>query len=456
VKILIVDDELSMRELLEIVFQEEGFDVYTASGINQAIDLLNDVQVDIIISDLKMEDGTGLDLLKHVQAMAPETIFLLITAYASSDSAIDALKFGAFDYITKPFDVDELKQIVNTAKEKIVQLKTSGEDAAPIQKPPRIIGASPAMIKIYKTIGVISPTDSTILLTGESGTGKELIARTIHEASSRKDHLFVSINCGAFPETLLESELFGYQKGAFTGATTHKRGLFEVAHKGTLFLDEIAETTPTMQVKLLRAIQEKKIRRLGGIQEIDIDVRIIAATNRVLNQRIKEGEFREDLYYRLAVIPIHLPPLRRRSEDIPELASFFLKKYTAKIGKRISGFSPEAIKRLMKMRWKGNVRELENAIERAVTMETTDEIQVDWFLRLESENVLAGMKNDNLSIPDITENGLDLELYLDSVERELIKKALDKTGGVQIEAARLLKLSYRSMRHRMQKLNIKT
>jgi two-component system, NtrC family, response regulator PilR len=378
-----------------------------------------------------------------------------VTAYASADSAIDALKFGAYDYITKPFDVDDLKKIVQNAADKSFQQKTHKSEAdTDIASKHAIIGISPAMIKVYKTIGVIAPNESTILLTGESGTGKEMVARVIHDSGPRKQHPFVSINCGAFPETLLESELFGFQKGAFTGAIGTKKGLFEVAHRGTLFLDEIAETTPAMQVKLLRAIQEKRIRRLGTTEEIPIDVRIVAATNRDLEQLIRDGAFREDLYYRIAVIPIHLPPLRERREDIPLLANFFLRKFNRKLGKNIESLSIRVMELLLRYDWRGNVRELENVIERAVAMETTDKIQLEQLpphiCGFQGASPVAAAE-----VPALDEGGLDLDLYLQDIEKKLIAQALEKTGGVQIEAAKILKITYRSLRHRMQKLDIR-
>ncbi len=453
-KLLIVDDELSMRELLEIVFKDEGYEVFTADSLEEATATLAVEPVDIIISDLKLSDGSGMTLLSHVRKHLPEAIFVLITAYASADSAIDALKYGAYDYITKPFDIEEIKRIVHNASEKLAQ--TSADRPADIRVPDssRIIGVSPAMIKIYKTIGTIAQTDSTILLTGESGTGKEMIARVIHDSGPRSQYPFVSVNCGAFPETLLESELFGYQKGAFTGAVGNKRGLFEVAHHGTLFLDEIAETTPAMQVKLLRAIQEKRIRRLGSTEEIPVDCRIIAATNKDLPELIDQGAFREDLYYRIAVIPIHLPPLRERKEDIPALAKYFLQRFNRKMGKNIQDFERQTMELFVRHDWRGNVRELENLIERAVALETAEKINVDhlpmeFFSSGENSN-----RADAVSIPQIETDGLDLDHYLEDVERKFILKALEMTGGVQVEAARLLHLSYRSLRHRMQKLDI--
>jgi len=454
-KLLIVDDELSMRELLEFVFVDAGYDVSTAASLAEAKELVARDHPQIVISDLKLGDGDGLQLLHHLREVDPAILFILITAYASADSAIGALKDGAYDYVTKPFDVEDLKKIVQNAAEKCAQSKSQEEavDSAFSDKR-TIIGVSPVMIKIYKTVGVIAPTDSTILITGESGTGKEMIARVIHESGPRKQFPFVTINCGAFPETLLESELFGYQKGAFTGAVASKRGLFEVAHRGTLFLDEVAETTSAMQVKLLRAIQEKKIRRLGGTEEIPIDVRIIAATNKVLEDLIRQGQFREDLYYRIAVIPIHLPPLRERREDIPALANYFLRRANAKLGKSIKAFDVRAMESLLRHRWKGNVRELENLVERAVALETTDTIQPDLIQPAAVEALPAAGSEIPLPIVELPEDGFEMESYLDDMERRIILQALKKTGGVQIDAARLLKITYRSLRHRMQKLNI--
>jgi two-component system response regulator PilR (NtrC family) len=451
-----VDDELSMRELLEFVFREEGFQISTASSIAEAHASLSGNPIQIVISDMRLGDGNGLDLLKHIRQEYPEILFILVTAYASADSAIDALKFGAYDYITKPFDIDDLKKIVQNAAEKSFQQKTHKPEAdADIGSKHAIIGISPAMIRVYKTIGVIAPNESTILLTGESGTGKEMVARVIHDSGPRKQHPFVSINCGAFPETLLESELFGFQKGAFTGAIGTKKGLFEVAHRGTLFLDEIAETTPAMQVKLLRSIQEKKIRRLGTTEEIPIDVRIIAATNRDLERQIREGSFREDLYYRIAVIPIHLPPLRERREDIPLLANFFLRKFNQKLGKNIESLSIRAMELLLRYDWRGNVRELENVIERAVAMETTDKIQADQ-LPPQIRSFQEVSPTAAPEVPALEEEGLDLDRYLEDIEKKLIVQALEKTGGVQVEAAKILKITYRSLRHRMQKLDIRS
>lgn len=451
--LLIVDDEQSMRELLEIVFREEGYGVLTASSLESAYETVRKNDVDIVVSDLKLSDGTGMDLLQTLREEKPEILFILITAYASADSAIDALKYGAFDYVTKPFDVEELKSIVHNAVERSVQVQSSPHLPPGENQPPRIVGISPAMLKIYKTIGVVAPTDSTILLTGESGTGKEMIARVIHESSPRKGFSFVSINCGSLPETLLESELFGYMKGAFTGAFANKKGLFEEAHRGTLLLDEIAETSLAMQVKLLRAIQEKRIRRLGSTEEIPVDVRIIAATNKDLAAQIRKGAFREDLYYRIAVIPIHLPPIRERREDIPQLANYFLQRFSRKLAKDIKGFERVAMEKLMVHDWKGNVRELENVVERAVALETTDMIQLE---RLPDEVVSSGRMSLEESIPqsELPEDGLNIDHYLEAIERRLILKALERTGGVQIKAAKVLQISYRSFIHRMHKLGI--
>lgn len=451
--LLIVDDEPSMRELLTIVFTEERFKVRSAGCLDEAWECVESWNPDVVLCDLRLGTESGLDLLQKIRQKKTEIAFILVTAYASSQTAIDALKFGAFDYVTKPFDMDELKRIVREAIGKSLRSREEEQSASSEkEEAPRIVGLSPAMLKIYKTIGVVAPTGSTVLITGESGTGKEMIARVIHDASPRKMRPFVSVNCGAFPETLLESELFGYQKGAFTGAVTAKRGLFEAAHEGTLFLDEIAETTKTMQVKLLRALQERTIRRLGGTEETPVNVRIIAATNKDLHSLIDSGEFREDLYFRLAVIPIHLPPLRERREDIPALAQYFLDRYSLRMKKDVRDISPEAMERLVRAEWRGNVRELENAVERAVALETTEVLQAERFHQLD----MAPSRDSAIRIPlpSMPTEGLDLDAILEDLERRMIQQALEASGGVQVDAAHRLHITYRSLRHRIQKLGI--
>ncbi|HEY3130264.1 MAG TPA: sigma-54 dependent transcriptional regulator [Acidobacteriota bacterium] len=448
-KILVLDDEPSMRTVLEIGLARAGYGVESEEDPEKAIERIRTGHFDLVISDLKMPTMSGIEVLRHSRRDAPETQFIFITAYASSDSAIEATKLGAFDYITKPFDIEELKTLVATALQsrdvrRKVKLKEQQGDRM-------LIGVSPPMLKIYKLVGSLSSSSSTILITGESGTGKELIARAVHDASERKEMPFVSINCGAFPETLLESELFGYMKGSFTGANKDKKGLFESAEGGTLFLDEVGEMSLAMQVKLLRVLQEKKIRPVGGTDEIPIDVRLIAATNRDLQEQIRRGEFREDLYYRIAVIPIHIPPLRERPEDLRELLNHFLSRYTQATGKRIGRVSAEAMKALEVYHWPGNVRELENVIERAVALETTDTIQVE---RLPNFSEVSKKTASAAAVDSFPPEGMDLEEYLRSKETQLILAALKQSDGNQAQAARLLNLSYRSLRHRIETLGI--
>ena len=451
--ILVVDDELSMLEFLEYMLQKEGYQVSKTNEGQKALELIQkDMSFDLIISDLRMPDLTGWELLKMVRKIDPETPVIYVTAYASSETAIEALKFGAFDYISKPFQVEEFKNLVkNALLARNLKRKVQVLESERIRSN-QLIGTSPPMLKIYKLVGTISKTNSIILLSGESGTGKELVAQAIHNASIRKAEPFVSINCGAFPETLLESELFGYMKGAFTGAVNNKKGLFETAMGGTLFLDEVGEMSPAMQVKLLRALQEKKIRRIGGTEETKIDARVIAATNRNLEKEIENGNFREDLYYRLAVIPIEIPPLRERKSDTVTLVRHFIQKYNERIQRQIRGISEEALAVLEAYHWPGNVRELENVIERAITLEATDFIQKE---RL-PETVLRGGNLRETSVPYFSlSEGLDLEGYLKRMERQIIEQALELAGGNQTRASEVLKLSYRSLRHRMETLKIR-
>jgi two-component system response regulator PilR (NtrC family) len=459
--VLIVDDEPNIIELLDIVLHDEGMEVLKASSGAAALDVLRKTPVDIIISDIRMPDFSGVELLKEAKQLAPETVFILITAYASTETAIDALQHGAYDYLTKPFKMEELLHIVRRSLKKKTPKSEVGAPQSEIEAQQgqklfqalhrsRLVGKSQGMLQVYRTIGTVAMGESTVLIEGESGTGKELVARAIHEASLRKDGPFVSINCGAFPETLLESELFGYMKGAFTGAHANKKGLLEAADGGSIFLDEIGEMTPAMQVKLLRVLQERKLRPLGGTQEIPVDVRVIAATNRDLQSAIRQGQFREDLYYRIAVISIQLPPLRERAEDIDLLAFHFLRQYAAKCGKRVFSISREALHCLESYHWPGNVRELENTIERAVALEITEAIQAerlpDAVRRLPDPAVRA-------SIP-LPEESFDLGRFLFNLERDLISQALKRHEGNQTLAAAYLKLTKPSLRHRIQALGI--
>ena len=452
-KILVVDDDQGMREFLEILLAREGYDVALASGGKEAIGLCRKHKFDLAITDLKMPKVDGIDVLKSIREISPETMVILITAFASGETALAAMKEGAHDYLEKNFDVEDLKTVIKDALSK----KGVKEEDAVFMKDVEIalsfgnmIGKSKGMLKVYSLVRKVADTVANILITGESGTGKELVARAIHENSSRKDKSFVVINCGGIPENLLESELFGYMKGSFSGAHVDKPGLFEVAHKGTIFLDEIGELPPFLQVKLLRVVQEKTFRRIGGAEDIKVDVRIISATNQDLEQKVKNGAFREDLYYRLNVIPVKIPPLRERNEDIPLLTSYFIEKYSKEFKKEIKKISPYAIQLLMKYPFPGNVRELENIIERSVALETTNIIL--------PENLVipgaGGIDEDAGLSAGIPEEGVNLNEELTRIERLLIKKALQKTNGSKTKAAKLLNVSFDSLRYRLEKLDI--
>ncbi len=461
--ILVVDDEPNIIEVLEIALQDEGMTVLKSGSGREALEFLRANNVDLVISDIKMPDFSGVELLREARQISPDTVFIMITAFASTETAIEALQHGALDYITKPFQMEELRSIVRRALAKKRDQKPSlqapacetealqGQKLFQALQRVRVVGRSPKMVEVYKTIGTVAMGDSTILITGESGTGKELVARAIHEASHRKDKPFVSINCSAFPETLLESELFGYLKGAFTGATNNKKGLFEVAGSGSIFLDEIGDMTSAMQVKLLRVLQERRLRPLGATAEVPVDVRVIAATNQDLQSRIQQGSFREDLFYRIAVINIHLPALRERVEDIGLLAYFFLNQYSGRAGKRIDGISPEALHCLESYGWPGNVRQLENTIERAVALETTLEIQPE-RLPEAIRSRTGQMPRDLFMLP---EGPFNLESFLSQIETSLIHQALEQTDGNQTLAAKKLNLTKGSLRHRLHALQIK-
>jgi two-component system, NtrC family, response regulator PilR len=462
--ILVVDDEPDIIEVLEIVLSDEGLDVFKANSGQEALAILREKEVDMVISDIRMPDFSGVELLREARQIVPDAIFIMITAFASPETAIEALQHGAFDYITKPFRMEDLKTVIHHALEKKRSLKPRSllqQNNMEAQKGQKlfqalqgshvVVGKSPKMVEVYRTIGTVAIGDSTVLITGESGTGKELVARAIHEASRRREKPFVSINCSAFPETLLESELFGYMKGAFTGAAANKKGLFEAADGGSIFLDEIGDMTLAMQVKLLRVLQERRLRPLGGTNEVPIDVRVIAATNKDLLSNIRQGSFREDLYYRIAVINIHIPALREQAEDIGLLADFFLRRYAEKTGKAISGMSPEALRCLKSYSWPGNVRQLENTIERAVALETTSEIQLE-RLPDSIRNCSSAATGDLFTLP---EGPFDLEGFLNQVESSLIIQALHQADGNQTLAAQRLMLTKGSLRHKLHSLQIK-
>src|SRR5499427_2378665 len=389
-KILIVDDERSLRELLEIFLKKQGFVVSSAASAEQGLVLVKTSEFDLIISDIKMADMSGVDFLRQLRDSSFSGQFILLTAFASAETAIQALKMGAFDYILKTENfMEELKLVVHSAlenrrlREETTYLR---REFKKVHGMGNLIGKSKERQELFKRIEVVSATNSTVLITGESGTGKELVAKAIHLNSTRAEESFVSVNCGAFTETLLESELFGYMRGAFTGAATNKKGLFEVADKGTIFLDEIGDTSLAMQVKLLRVLQERTIRRVGGTEEIPVDVRIIAATNRDLSEMVAENQFREDLFYRISVIPLELPPLRHRRDDVPLLAGHFLNRLNETMGKKIDRISDEALKKMETHDWPGNVRELENALERAFILETSSELSAQHLPDLSSNS----------------------------------------------------------------------
>ncbi len=459
--ILVCDDERSICEMLDIALRRDGHKVETVNSGEVARRKLDGALYDVVITDIKMPKVTGIEVLRHAHEISPETAVILITAVDDYEAAVQAVKAGgATDYIRKtPALVDEIKLAVNRALDKVALSRQNfafKRDAASRNSLDNIVGVSPAMEKLKHTIRTVASTQSTVLIYGESGTGKELVARAVHVCSPRAAEPFVSINCGAFPETLLESELFGYVKGAFTGATQNKRGLFEVANLGTIFLDEISEMTLTMQVKLLRVLQERSVRPVGGTDEIAIDVRVIAATNRDLDQQVAEGAFREDLYYRLSVIPVAVPPLRERREDISLLANHFLKKYCPGAGKSIVRVSEASMNGLCDYSWPGNVRQLENTIERAVALESKEELQVELpsekpKARAAAAGALGGTVTANGSVlPD----GVNMEKYVADIEVSLLKSALLQSNGVQTRAADLLKISYRSFRHLMKKYEL--
>ena len=447
-RILVVDDELSMRDFLSIMLKKEGHEVVAAENGGSALKVVQAEIFDLLITDIKMPGVDGMEVLKTVKEVSPETVVIMITAFATTGTAIEAMKLGAYDYITKPFKVDEIRMVIQKALEKRHLRKENillRREIASRAGFANFIGTSAAMQRVFSLIRQVADTKSTVLITGESGTGKELVAKAIHFNSSRNGGPFVTVNCGALPETLLESELFGYMKGAFTGATSNKQGLFEAANGGTIFLDEISATTPALQIKLLRVLQEREFMRVGGTVDIKMDARVIAASNRDLLAEVSKGTFREDLYYRLNVIPVNIPALRDRREDIPLLIEFFLKKFSG--GKEPKKIAPEAINLLMNQRWPGNVRELENTIERLVILADGDRIGQE----LIPENFKSVRTSPELMMTDIPDDGLEMEKLLENIEKTLLFKALEKTGGVKTEAAKLLGLSFRSFRHRMQK-----
>jgi len=460
--ILICDDERSICEMLDITLRREGYKVETVNSGEAGLRKLDSALFDVVITDIRMPNVNGIEVLRHAHKISPDSAVILITAVDDYEAAVEAVKAGgAADYIRKsPGMVDEIKLAIRRVLEKVTLSRQNyafKRDAATRNSLDNIIGVSPTIEKLKQTIRTVASTQSTVLIYGESGTGKELVARAVHICSPRATDPFVSINCGAFPETLLESELFGYVKGAFTGATQNKRGLFEVANGGTIFLDEIGEMSLTMQVKLLRVLQERCVRPVGGTEEIAIDVRVIAATNRDLEHQVAKSEFREDLYYRLSVIPITVPPLRDRREDVPLLVNHFVKKYAGGAGGNIARVEPESLSALAQYHWPGNVRQLENTIERAIALETGDQLTVEMPAeRPRARAAAAGAGGEVMSISPgtVLPDGMDMEKYVAEIERSLFKSALQQANGVQTRAADVLKISYRSFRHLMKKYEL--
>jgi two-component system response regulator PilR (NtrC family) len=453
--ILVVDDETSMREFLEVLLSKEGYKVSDAKSGKQALKMIQKNDYDLVLSDIRLGDITGLEVLKEAKKKDADTIVIMISAYSTTEIAVEAMNEGAYDFVPKPFDNTELKQTIKKA----LELKTLDQEKERTSTElrdnmhfNRIIGRSPGMLAIYKKIEQVSPTKTNVLITGESGTGKELIARAIHENSDRGKNPFVVVNCGGIPDTLMESEFFGHVKGSFTGAITDKQGLFEAANHGTIFLDEIGELSTLLQVKLLRAVQETSFKPVGGTKEIEVDVRIISATNKKLEQEVIEGNFREDLFFRLNVIPIKVPPLRDRKGDVELLSKHFAEKYSKKMGKDIVKLSSYAIDFLNKYSFPGNVRELENLIERSVALSSTNIILPESLTisMHKKRRWVEGIKGRRFDLDEV-EQGVDLDEILSTIEQAYLKKAMEIAGGNKSKAADYLNLSLRSMRYRLDK-----
>lgn len=454
-RILVVDDEESIREFLEIMLKKEGYEVLTAEDGLKAKDLLSKKSVNMVISDLQMPNMTGIELLKHVRETYPDIVFMMITAFGTTETAVEAMKMGAYDYLTKPFKIDEVRiniQNALRASNLEVENRVLKKELVKEYSFQNLVGNSDAMHSIYDMVKRVSIAPTNVLITGESGTGKEVVAKAIHYNGPLKEKPFITINCGAIPEQLMESEMFGHKKGSFTGAIADKTGLFEVADGGTLFLDEVGELPVQIQVKLLRALQERQIRRVGATEDIKVDVRIIAATNRDLEKMVKDGTFRQDLFYRLNVINIRTPSLRDRKDDIPLLANHFLKKYNERLNKNIGGISVEAMEMLKKYDYPGNVRELENIIERTVALEGGATILPESLPPF--VNTPSGRKMASSNEIEIGDEGVDLDKIIGQIEKELIIKAIHHAGGVKKRASKLLNITFRSMRYRVEKYGL--
>jgi two-component system response regulator PilR (NtrC family) len=457
--LLIVDDERSMRELLEYMLSKEGYTISLAENGLTAVEMVEKTEFDLILCDIRLGDITGLEVLRAAKKETPQTVVIMISAYATTETAVEAMNDGAYDYVPKPFDNDELKQTIALALERKTLeaerqvLENELKDTVYFGK---IVGNSPRMQHIYQMIRQVAKTRTNILITGESGTGKELIAKAIHNESDRADKPFIPINCGGIPETLVESEFFGHKKGSFTGATQDKKGLLEAAHGGTVFLDEVGELSVPMQVKLLRAVQERVFRCVGGTQDIAVDIRILSATNRQLEDAVIDGDFREDLFYRLNVIEIKVPPLRERKGDLKLLAQHFIEKYAKEMNKEVTKLSSYAIDLLKKYNFPGNVRELENLIERSVALSSTNILLPDSLaMSIHKRRWIEGIQNKRFDLDEVA-NGVSLDDILAEIERSYLTKALECTDNNKNKAAELLGISFRSFRYRVDKLGIES
>jgi len=455
--ILVVDDELSMRELLDVLLRKYGYKVSCAENGRMAISMIKKTEFDLLLCDIRLGDMTGIDVLKALKDQNPNTVVIMISAYATTEAAIEAMNEGAYDFVPKPFDNEELQQTIKNA----LALKTIEHEKEILDDElkrtlqfGKIIGNSPSMKNIFNLVRQVSKTKTSILITGESGTGKELIAKAIHEESDQSEGPFVVVNCGGIPETLMESELFGHKKGSFTGATQDKKGLFEVADQGTIFLDEIGELTVPIQVKLLRAVQERVFKPVGSNEDISVDIRIISATNKKLEDEVITGNFREDLFYRLNVIEIRVPPLRERKSDIRLLAQHFLDKYSRAMNREVTKISSYAIDLLTKYDFPGNVRELENLMERSVALSSTNIILPDSLaLSLHKRRWIEGIQSRRFDLDEVRK-GVSLDVILEEIEKAYLEKALECTNGKKQEAAELLDISFRTFRYRLNKLGI--
>jgi two-component system, NtrC family, response regulator PilR len=455
--ILVVDDELSMRELLEVLLGKEGYKVTCAGNGRDAISMIKKTVFDLLLCDIKLGDITGIDVLKAYKDQNQDNVVIMISAYASTEAAVEAMNEGAYDFVPKPFDNEELKQTIKNA----LSLRTIEHEKEILDDElkrtlhfEKIVGNSPIMKNIYNLIRQVAKTKTNILITGESGTGKELIAKAIHDESKQKNNPFVVVNCGGIPETLMESELFGHKKGSFTGAIHDKKGLFEAADKGTIFLDEIGELTLPIQVKLLRVVQERVFKPVGSNEDVSVDIRIISATNKKLEDEVIVGNFREDLFYRLNVIEIKMPPLRERKSDLRLLAQHFLEKYSREMDKEITKISSYAIDLLNKYDFPGNIRELENLMERSVALSSTNIILPDSLaLSVHKRRWIEGIKHRRFDLDEVR-NGVSLDTILEEIERAYLVKALECTNGRKQEAAELLDISFRTFRYRMSKLDL--